>query len=124
SASFLLVTLAFAPAALAAPDGRPLRGGLGRALVTFGRVPFFFYVLQWVVAHVAAITVTAIRGGHVHECFLNLVQIIALGRPPDVGGRLRWVYVSWAAGTLLLFFPCRWFADLKARRREWWLRYL
>jgi len=23
-----------------------------------------------------------------------------------------------------LYFPCRWYADLKARRQDWWLKYL
>jgi hypothetical protein len=24
----------------------------------------------------------------------------------------------------LLYFACRWFADLKARRTDWWLKYI
>ena len=34
------------------------RGGLGGALVVFGRVPLFFYLLQWVYAHVAGMIVS------------------------------------------------------------------
>jgi len=25
---------------------------------------------------------------------------------------------------VLLYFPSRWYADLKARRTDWWLKYL
>ena len=49
---FLLMTLGPALLALAAFDG-----GLGRAanpLRTIGRVPLFFYLLQWPLAHAAA----------------------------------------------------------------------
>jgi len=30
----------------------------------------------------------------------------------------------WAGVVFLLYFPCRWFADLKNRRKEAWLRFL
>jgi hypothetical protein len=29
-----------------------------------------------------------------------------------------------AVAIALLYFPCRWFAGLKAKRNDWWLRYL
>ncbi|MEO8563039.1 MAG: hypothetical protein ABI601_13235 [bacterium] len=36
---------------------RERRGPIGKALVTFGRVPMLFYLLQWVFAHGAALAV-------------------------------------------------------------------
>jgi hypothetical protein len=33
------------------------------------------------------------------------------------------VYVAWAIVVVAMYFPCRWYADLKARRSDWWLRY-
>jgi hypothetical protein len=30
----------------------------------------------------------------------------------------------WAVAVVILYFACRWYADLKARRRDWWLAYL
>jgi len=32
--------------------------------------------------------------------------------------------LMWAIAVALLYFPCRWFADLKQRRKDWWLSYL
>jgi len=55
---------------------------------------------------------------------MNLVQIFTLPKPPDIGGPLSVTYVCWILGTVLLNFPCRWFAQVKARRRDWWLGYL
>ena len=54
---FLLMTLGPAIAALAIFDRSP--GSLGRSLVTFGRVPLFFYLLQWPVVHGLAVAVAA-----------------------------------------------------------------
>ena len=34
------------------------------------------------------------------------------------------LYLVWGISVLLLYFPCRWYADLKARRQDWWLKYL
>jgi hypothetical protein len=32
--------------------------------------------------------------------------------------------VIWVIGLLLLYPFCRWFAEVKRRRRDWWLSYL
>jgi len=34
------------------------------------------------------------------------------------------LYLVWLVTILLLYPACRWFADLKVRRKEWWLSYL
>ena len=124
SAQFVLVTLGFSITALGFLDGRTIRGGLGGALVVFGRVPLFFYVLQWVVAHVAGMLVAVAMGKDLSPYFMNVVQLFMAPKPPDTGGPLWLTYLCWTSGILLLYFPCRFHADLKARRRDWWLSYL
>jgi hypothetical protein len=50
-----------------------------------------------------------------------------MGSPPTPDGSmwsLGLLYTVWAVTLVALYFPCRWFAELKARRRDWWLRYL
>jgi hypothetical protein len=46
------------------------------------------------------------------------------GGPPWNGASLPLVYLVWALVVVVLYFPCRWFAAVKARRHDWWLRYL
>jgi hypothetical protein len=124
SAAFLLVTLGLAVTALGLIEGRRLQGGLARAFVVFGRVPLFFYLLQWIWAHAAGLLVSALAGKDLGFHFMNPVQIFALPRPPEMGGPLWVTHVCWLAGSVALYFPCRWYAALKARRTEAWLRYL
>jgi uncharacterized membrane protein len=124
SAAFVLVTLGLAVTALGLLEGRALRGGVARAFVTFGRVPLFFYVLQWITAHLAGMMITALLGKGLGPYFLNMVQLFSLPKPPDIGGPLWATYACWLAGSVALYFPCRWFAALKARRADAWLRYL
>jgi uncharacterized membrane protein len=120
---FLLSTLSFSFVGLGLLDGRPLAHGPLRALVTFGRVPFFFYVLQWIAAHAAGMAVAAAQGQSVAPYFMNFVQIVTQNQQP-AGGPLVVTYACWAIGVVLLYFTCRWFAALKARRRDWWLSYV
>lgn len=124
---FLVMTLGPALLALVWFERLDRRGATVRAplrwLVTFGRVPLFFYVLQWLFAHLAGIGANIVTGrgfGYL------LFGPPGFGPAPEGAGFPLWVvYAGWILGTVLLYFPCRWFADLKRRRgREWgWLSY-
>lgn len=122
SLAYVLVTLVPALLSLAALDGRTIAGGVRGAVVTFGRVPFFFYLLQWVTCHVSGIIVTASQGKRIDGYFLHLLDYFR--QPPDFGGPLWTVYVCWVISLLAMYPLCRWFAGVKARRRDWWLSYL
>jgi uncharacterized membrane protein len=91
--------------------------------VTFGRVPLFFYLLQWFTAHTIAVILHAAFGKPVRWLFQTPVDWFS--NPPTGNGfNLIVVYVSWIGGVLLLYPLCKWFAGVKARRRDWWLSYL
>ncbi len=121
---FLLATLAPSILCLGLLDGRTLASGPGGWLVTFGRVPLFFYLLQWIAAHLSGIVVALLMGQSVAPYFMNMVEIFMLKDPPAMGGPLWGTYVCWTLWTVVLYFPCRWFARVKATRRDWWLSYL
>ena len=113
---FLLMTLGPAMLALWWFE-RPVRNAIGRALVVFGRVPLFFYILQWYTAHLIGIGLHVAAGRPVPGP-------PGLAPPANSGFGLGVTYLAWIAGTLLLYPLCRWFAGVKARRRDWWLSYL
>lgn len=119
---FLLMTLGPALLALAWFE-RTKRGPVGRALVTFGRVPLFFYVLQWIAAHLLPIGAGVIAGQTVAYQFLDPMTRFT-NPPPDVGFGLEITYLLWILGVVLLYPLCRWFAAVKRRRSDWWLSYL
>ncbi len=118
---FLLMTLGPALLALAWFE-RSGRGPVARALVTYGRVPLFFYVLQWIVAHLFAIVFSLIAGKSIAHLFAFPGSI----QPPpaDVGFGLGLTYLAWILGIILTYPLCRWFAGVKRRRTEWWMSYL
>ena len=65
----------------------------------------------------------AAAGQPVGWMFLNLADRFAAA-PVGAGCGLGVVYAAWAPSILILFPLCRWFAGVKRRRQEWWLRYL
>jgi uncharacterized membrane protein len=122
---YLLATLAPCMLALSFLEGRTFTNPLARALVTYGRVPMFFYLLQWMWAHACGLMVSAARGMPLAVHFQSRADTFLGAPPPVFGGTLLAVYICWLLGAVALFFPCRWYAGVKARRRDLvLLRYL
>lgn len=116
---FLLMTLGPALMLMSWFDGG--LGMVGGWLLDFGRVPLFFYLLQWPTVHLLAILVALAHGEPVGWFFKDA----PFSPPPGYGYGLGTVYLMWAVTVLLLYYPCRWFAEIKRRRRDvWWLSYL
>ena len=122
SLDFLLMTLGPTIALMPLLEGA--RGALARWITVFGRVPFFFYMLHIPLIHVLAVIVSWVRQGRPSPwLFTNH----PMDNPPPPDGytwSLPLLYMVWAVAILLLHPACRWFADLKAGRRDPWLSYL
>lgn len=122
SLSFLLMTLG--PTIALIPLAERARGRIASWLSVFGRVPFFYYVLHIPLIHALALIVSAIRLGAVTPWLFNNHPVNPGPAPDGYMWSLRLLYLVWAVAVVLLFFPSRWYADLKARRRDWWLKYI
>ena len=125
SLQYLLMTLGPMLLMLAWLD-RATEGGrlnaLGRWTLVFGRVPLFYYTLHIFVIHLMALAAAVLT--HQSTSWLLHGAFWAAPNPPGYGHGLPFVYAMWALAIVLLYFPCAWFADLKARRKDWWLSYL
>ena len=122
SLQFLLMTLG--PTIALLPLLERMRGAVGAALAVFGRVPFFFYALHIPLIHAVALIVAQLR---TPESTWWLFTNHPMGNPPPPDGytwSLPLLYAVWAGVVALLYVACRWFAAVKARRRDWWLGYL
>jgi hypothetical protein len=98
---------------------RRARGPLADALVTFGRVPFLFYVAHLYLIHALAVAAGVAQGypaSDLRDLFLRL--------PAGYGFGLPVIYAVWLGVVTLLYPVCRRYAELKARSRAWWLSYL
>ncbi|MGE0741218.1 MAG: DUF1624 domain-containing protein [Hyphomonadaceae bacterium] len=102
-----------------------LRGPVASVLTTFGAVPFFFYVLHIYLVHLLAMAANAAVGRDISGFFNYLVNGFT-GSPlvEGLGFPLWGVYAAWIVVLALLYPLCRYWQELKARRRDWWLSYL
>lgn len=120
---FLLMTLGPALVLIALTDrmnGAPI---WQRVVITFGRVPMFYYILQWFYAHGAAVTRGYLAGVDVTYLFINF-PANSEAAPPGHGFPLAVTYAVWIVGLIVLYPLCAWWADLKRRNKHWLLSYL
>jgi len=119
---FLLMTLGPSILALAAFEKGRGSGWLREFFVTFGRVPLFFYLLQWPTAHVISLVLHLAFGKPTAWLFQTPIDWV--NGLPVRGFNLAVVYLCWIGGVLLLYPLCKWFAGVKQRQKDWWLSYL
>lgn len=122
SLQFLLMTLG--PAIALIPLLERARGAPARMLSVFGRVPFFYYLLHIPLIHVLALIVARIRDGAVTAWLFGNHPMNPGPAPEGYQWSLGLLYLVFAIAVALLYLPCRWYANLKARRCNAWLSYL
>jgi uncharacterized membrane protein len=120
---FLLMTLGFTLLGLCAFDD-----GLPRVLkpaLVVGRVPMFYFVLHLPLIHLLAVFTAYVRYGSGHWFFESpSLDRYPFTRPPGWGYSLPVVYALWALVVIVLYKPCKWFSELRARSRSPWLSYM
>jgi uncharacterized membrane protein len=89
---------------------------------TYGRVPFFYYVLHIYLIHGTALLLAMAQ--HRDWRFFLGLPVFRTTELAGWGYELPALYAFWLAFVIVLYPLCRWFSRLKARRRDWWLSYL
>lgn len=120
---FLLMTLGPAILVLAITDQIDGKAIWQRICITFGRVPMFYYMLQWLFAHGSAVLLGWLAGVDVHYLFKGILEM-GQAAPPGHGFPLWVVYADWIAGLIILYPLCLWWGNLKRRNKHWLLSYL
>ncbi len=117
---FLLMTLG--PMMLGLAVAERARGWIASVLDTFGRVPFFYYLLHVPLIHATALVVWRLRNAGIDGSSFVTAPFVSI--PPPARWSLWLLYVVFAVNVVILYAACRWFAGVKARSRSPWLRYL
>jgi uncharacterized membrane protein len=120
-ASLLFLLMTLGPAIALLPALERMRGPLAEILLTIGRVPLFFWLLHVPLIHLVALGFSLARYG---EIIPWLVRNPPTSLPEGYGYGLGVVYAVTFAVVAGLYPLCRWYADLKRRRRDPWLSYL
>ncbi|HEX7046051.1 MAG TPA: heparan-alpha-glucosaminide N-acetyltransferase domain-containing protein [Gammaproteobacteria bacterium] len=118
--SLLFVLMTLGPALLLLPALESLNGRLAQWLGVFGRVPFFYYLLHFILIFASASAWSFARHGESFWWFKGPAAF-----PPDYEFSLLTIYVVWALLVVALYPACRWYADFKRRHRNLrWLSYV
>lgn len=99
-------------------------GRLARIIETFGRVPMFYYLLHIPLIHFAACVVSLVREGHVDAWLFTNHPVDPGPLPPGYMWSLPLLYLVYGVCLVILYFPCRWYARVKATRRFKFLSYI
>jgi uncharacterized membrane protein len=119
SLEYLMMTLGPALLALAGFERllrSPRAAQLVKPLIVFGRVPLFFYLLQWYFAHGLSLALGAVLAKPTGYLFWHFPPTAP---PPDAGFSLGVTYLIWLTSILLLYPLCAWYAGVKRRHRDW-----
>ena len=91
----------------------------------FGRVPLFYFLLQFPLIHLLAVAYSYLRYGAVHWMFESpTLANFPFTAPSRWGLTLPETYLVWVLVVVLLYPVCHWFAGVKRRSTAAWLSYL
>lgn len=120
--SLLYILMTIGPALIFLSVSERSLGWLGRRITIFGKVPFFFYFLHFVLIHLLRWAFFFISG---HKPAELIIGNSPPGNMPVGNGYPLWVvYLVWIAVIIILYFPCRWYSRYKASHKNWWLSYV
>ena len=117
---YLLMTLG--PPIALLPLAERAQGWLARVLEDFGRVPMFYYLLHIPLIHALALIAWILRDGQAHSEWFVTAPYVSIEAAARWG--LPLLYFVFVIAVVMLYFPCRWFAHVKSRGRQGWLRYI
>ncbi len=118
SLEFLLMTLGPAITLLPWLERPPA------VLLTYGRVPLFYFVIHFYLIHVLAKFAVALQLWRTDLLLSLKVAMGSAARPAEYGFDLWAVYLIWLGVVAIMYPLCKWFGELKRRRTDWWLSYL
>lgn len=119
---FLLITVGITLLFLG--NSEHLKGRIVSFFSTFGRVPFFYYIVHLYIIHLLAAIFAQLSGFG----WLLLVLpdwILELPTMKGYGFSLGVVYIVWIVVIAITYPLCKWYDNYKTRNPEkWWLSYL
>lgn len=115
---FICLMLAVTAFLLAALENR--RGWWSGILLTFGQVPFFFFILHFFLLSItSALWASAFLGRYVNFAIASPAEW-----PDTYEPSLLRVYVIWILLIVVCYFPVRWFGEYRRKSQKRWLSYL
>lgn len=118
---FCLITLGIMFLLLAFSEGA--KGKLTAIVTVYGKIPLFYFLIHFFFIHFILLGILFLQGFHFSQMDFASGTF---GRPKELqsGLPLLAIYFIWIAVVALLYKPCKWFGQYKAKHKQWWLKYL
>ena len=117
---FLLMTLG--PTILLLPFVENAQSRVADWLITFGRVPMFFYLLHIPVIHLLALATMVLGGASGMSQWYSKAPYTEV--PADQRWSLLTLYGVWVLAIAILYPLCKWYAKAKSEKRSAWMKYI
>jgi uncharacterized membrane protein len=118
---FLLMTLG--PCILLMAFVKNAKRIFSKAIVTFGRVPLFYYLIHIPLIHVSALLVQFITKGQIFSEGYDTAPYAWL--PDEYRWSLGLLYFVFIVDVVILYFACRWYEKYKFNHPEkQWLKFI
>jgi uncharacterized membrane protein len=118
---FLMMTLG--PTIALVPLVENLRGRVADVLTTFGRVPFFYYLLHIPLIHITALLVNLIQVSDMHQDWYAYAPFTSIA--VESRWSLLLLYFVFVIDVVILYLACRWYTKYKFNHPEHqWLKYI
>jgi uncharacterized membrane protein len=117
--SLLFLAMTLGPAAILCACADRMHGALKNILVTYGRVPFTFYIPHFLILHLLAAVLGRMQGFS-----LDQMRTFPPFFPQGYGISLVAVYGVWLLVVVMLYPLCRWMGQVKSQSRAWYLSYV
>ena len=121
-ASLLFLLMTLGPMLIAIALLENARGRVANVLRVFGEVPFFYYVLHIPLIHATAVLVSLVRTPESTGWLVANHPMMPPEVPPGYQWSLGLLYLVTAIVVTGLYFLCRWFAKVKARSDNPWVK--
>lgn len=115
---YLLITLG--PSIFLLSQAEHWRGKAYNALVLFGRVPMFFYIVHIYVIHLIALLAAELSGYSWKDMIIKL-WVTLEPQLQGYGFDLYVVYILWILIVIALFPLCKWYNTFKSNNRQYWI---
>jgi len=112
----LFLSMTLGPLIALIPFAERVKGWFANVLITFGRVPMFYYIVHILIIHCSALIINLVIAGHTHQDWYASAPFTEIAESD------RWslplLYLVFAIDVTVLYFVCRAYGKYKQARAE------
>lgn len=121
--SLLFMCITIGPSLLLLSAIETVNNKFSRIITTYGRVPFFYYILHFYILHTICMFLYLSRGHSFQQGLQDIPNFPFKFMNPGEGYGIGVVYLVWIVVVVILYPLCKWFSNYKANHKQWWLSY-